>query len=62
MIVEEYDFYQQLPHKMQTELINKLFNKFMKQFGYFFGPCEKGFRNECVIWLYSRVYAPGRQI
>ena len=49
MIVEEFEFYQQLSPKMQTELVEFLFsdtiNKFWSNFQFF----EKGFRNECII-------------
>ena len=34
----------------------------MNQFKYFFNSCEKGFRNEFVIWLYARVYFPNQTI
>ena len=58
MIVEEFDLYQSLSPKLQTELIELLFKKFINRFKYFFGPCEIGFRNEFVIQLYNRIHAP----
>lgn len=62
MIVEEYSLYQQLPPKMQTELIQKIFSKFMSRFSYFFNSCEIGFRNEFIIWMYARKYLPNSTI
>lgn len=42
---------------MQTRVINQIFSEFIKKFYYFFGPCDRGFINECVINLYSRKYS-----
>lgn len=47
---------------MQTELIQKIFSKFIARFRYFFNSCEVGFRNEFIIYLYARVYSPGIEI
>lgn len=47
---------------MQTELILKIFNKFIARFKYFFNSCEIGFRNEFIIWMYARKYLPGTPI
>ena len=49
MIVEEFDFYQQLPPKMQTELVEYLFSDMLDRFSHVFSFCEKGFRNELII-------------
>lgn len=49
LIVEEYDLYQQLPPKMQTELVKLIFGKFISRFKHFFNSCEVGFRNEFII-------------
>jgi len=62
LIVEEYTLYQQLAPKMQTELINKIFGRFMSRFKYFFNSCEQGFRNEFVIQLYARIHPPNKEI
>ena len=62
LIVEEFDLYQTLTPKMQTELINKIFSKFIKRFKHFFNSCEIGFRNEFIIQLYARVYPPNKLI
>ena len=47
---------------MQTELIEKIFKKFINRFKYFFSPCEIGFRNEFVIQLLNRNYKPLTEI
>ena len=60
--MEEYALYHQLPPKMQTELIQSIFNKFIKRFQNFFNSCEIGFRNEFIIQLYARVYPPNKLI
>ena len=62
LIVEEYDLYELLPPKMQTDLIKQLFGSFIRDFKYFFNSCEEGFRNEFIIQLYARVYKPGMMI
>ena len=62
LIVEEYGLYQELTPKMQTELIEKVFGRFLEKFHYFFDPCEVGFRNEFVIQLYARIHKPGAVI
>ena len=49
MIVEEFDFYQQLPPKMQTELVSYLFYDMLNRFKHMFSFCEEGFRNELII-------------
>jgi hypothetical protein len=49
---------------MQTEVIETLdtFRGFCEKFSSFFMPCEIGFRNECVIQLYTREFPPGEEI
>ena len=56
MIIEEFDFYQQLPPRVQTNLINLIFEDFRQNFRHFFDPCDTGFINEVIIRLYSRRY------
>ena len=51
-----------LAPKMQTELIQKLFSKFIGRFRYFFNSCEVGFRNEFVIWMFARQHVAGATI
>ena len=54
MIVEEFEFYQQLPPKMQSELVEYIFPEVMLKFQHLFNFCEKGFRNELLVQMYSR--------
>lgn len=56
LIIEEFDFYQQLSPKMQTKVINLIFEEFRQDFRHFFDPCDRGFINEAIIRLYSRRY------
>jgi len=43
MIIEEFHLYQNVPPKMQTELINTIFYEFKRGFFHFFSCTEKGF-------------------
>lgn len=56
MIIEEFDFYQQLPPKMQGGVIKLVFSDFLKQFDHFLGSWEAGFKNAFVVNLYTRNY------
>ena len=56
IVTEEFNFYQLLPHKSQTLLIDTVFKKFVRKFDHFMKDWEKGFRNEFVIRLYARNY------
>lgn len=51
MIIDEFSFYQKLPPKRQTELVDFIFRKFKKDFANFFDPCETGFVNELIVNL-----------
>lgn len=46
---------------MQTQLVEFLFADFMHKFQ-IFAACEKGFRNELIIQMYSRRVHPGVDI
>ena len=56
MIIEEFNFYQQLSPRIQTKLIELIFEDFRQDFRHFFDPCDRGFINEVIIRLYSRNY------
>ena len=43
-----------MPPKDQTNLINLLFEEFRRNFRHFFNPCEQGFINEAIIWMFTR--------
>mmetsp|Transcript_393 Transcript_393/g.765 ORF Transcript_393/g.765 Transcript_393/m.765 type:complete len:733 (-) Transcript_393:49-2247(-) len=64
LVIEEFQFYQQITPKMQTELIanTSQFKQFENQFEHFFGDCERGFSNEIIINMYCRIYKPGRSV
>ena len=62
MIIEEFNFYQQLSPKMQSELITTIFKDFQHKFAHFFSHCEKGFLNELIINMYCRIYPPEQTI
>lgn len=54
LIIEEFQFYNQLSPKDQTKLINLIFEDFKRNFRHFFDPCDCGFVNEVIINLFSR--------
>jgi hypothetical protein len=58
LIIEEFNFYQQIPPKMQTEIISTIFKDFQLQFKHFFEYCERGFINELIINMFARIYEP----
>jgi hypothetical protein len=56
MIIEEYEFYQKLTPRMQTELIDYLFHDFRHNFKHLFDWCEVGFANAIIINCHVRIY------
>ena len=63
MIIEEYHFYPLITPKMQTELINFLFQtEFIDEFRLFFEHCEVGFKNELIVNLAVRRYSEGETL
>ena len=62
LIVETHPFYPMLTPPMQTEFIEQLFDDFIKQFDHFIHQCEKGFRNELIIQMYTRRYNPNSEV
>ena len=61
MVIEEFDFYQKLPPKMQSELIEHCFAATLRQFRHVFILSEDAFRNELVINMYQRQLTCPRQ-
>ena len=49
MIVEEFNFYEALTPKMQSELVNFLFKGTVERYSHIFAFCEDGFTNELII-------------
>jgi hypothetical protein len=64
LVIEEFQFYQQITPKMQTDLIQntRVFKEFEKSFNHFFEECERGFTNELIISMYCRIYTPGKTV
>lgn len=64
LVIEEFQFYQQITPKMQTDLIQntRVFKEFEKSFNHFFEECERGFTNELIISMYCRIYTPGKVV
>jgi hypothetical protein len=56
LIIEEFEFYQQLRPRMQTELIDTIFIDFIEKFWPFFKHCKLGFRNEFIISMLVRLF------
>jgi hypothetical protein len=56
VLIEEYDFYNQLPSRMQTNLISLIFDEMIEKFQGHFNFCETGFRNEFVINMLCRKF------
>ena len=58
LVIEEFQFYQQITPKMQTELISstRTFREFERTFGHFFDECERGFTNDLIINMLCRFY------
>jgi hypothetical protein len=46
---------------MKTKLIQniRVFKEFEKSFAHFFEDCERGFINECILSLYTRIHEAG---
>jgi hypothetical protein len=62
LVIEEFQFYQQITPKMQTELIQstRTFRDFEKSFNHFFEECERGFTNDLIINMLCRIYIQGK--
>ena len=56
MVIEEFPFYNKLTPRMQTDLVQLVFEDFINNFDHFFNKCENGFRNEFIINMYARRY------
>ena len=63
MLVEDnLTLYQKLTPKMQTELVELIFADFISIFHDFFKHTEKGWRNEFVINLHTRLFSDGDMV
>lgn len=55
LIIEEGPFFEMLTPRMQSDLVNTLFEDFEKDFSHFFDSCEQGFINEFIINMFARI-------
>ena len=64
VVIEDFDFYNTITPKMQTELIRstKNFREFENSFAHFFEQCERGFINEFIINMYCRIHPQNKTI
>ena len=56
IIIEEYQFFEMISPKLQTKLIELMFQDFIKNFGKFFQKMEQNFINKIVVNLHARVF------
>lgn len=61
MIIEDFDFFYQFPFSIQTDIIQNVrtFQEFERSFAHFFEECERGFINEVIVGLYTKIRPPG---
>lgn len=64
LVIEEFNFYQQITPKMQTDLIQntRVFQEFERAFNHFFDECERGFTNEVIINMFCRIFQQDRVV
>ena len=62
LIIEEFNFYMELPPHLQNEISNSLFKNFKINFHNFFLNTDIGFQNQLIINMYCRIYEPGKEI
>lgn len=60
--LDRMGFYEKLPPRMQTELVQVLFKDFISKFDHFFEGLEQGFLNEMIINMYARTFTSGEEI
>jgi hypothetical protein len=62
LLVDEFEFFSQLPPRMQSDLVRLIFKSFLNRFDYFFDSLDSGFVNEIVVNMYAKTYQPGDDI
>ena len=55
LIEDKFFFYQNLTPVMQNKIIDMLFGDFKRNFKHVFDPCERGFVNELIINMFSKI-------
>ena len=60
----EFPFFNELPSKIQTELVygTHQFRQLLKHFDHFFEECENGFINEIIMKFYCKITRPGKTL
>ena len=62
LIIEEFQFYDELPASIQNQISNSLFKTFKLNFHNFFLNTDVGFQHQLIVSMYCRIYEPGKII
>jgi hypothetical protein len=62
LIIEEFNFYTELPAQIQNSISESLFKTFKKQFSNFFMNTDVGFQHQLIVNMYCRIFEPGKTI
>ena len=62
LIIEEFNFYNELPAQIQNQISESLFKSFKNQFSNFFLNTDIGFQHQLIVNMYCRIYEPGKTI
>ena len=62
LIIEEFDFYNELPATIQNQISESLFKTFKNHFNSFFLNTDMGFQHQLIVSMYCRIYEPGKTI
>jgi len=62
LIIEEFDFYNELPAQIQNSISESLFKTFKQQFSQFFMNTDVGFQHNLIVNMYCRIFEPGKTI
>jgi len=60
LIIEEFNFYYELPASIQNKISDSLFKTFKRQFNHFFLNTDIGFQHQLIVNMYCRIYEPGK--
>lgn len=62
VIIEQFNFYDELPAELQNRVSHCLFSTFKTQFNHFFLNTDIGFQNQFIINMYVRIFEPGKYL
>jgi hypothetical protein len=62
LIIEEFNFYNELPAHIQNQISESLFRSFKIQYVNFFENTDIGFQHQLIVNMYCRIYEPGKTI